>query len=203
MKKEKYSIRAGVVVRNILLAVVAIGLIMSIVCLYLSGTGTLPESVARITNQIPYLTWNDMWGNRWGFSWRATWQMFKEMNIGDKLFGVGPECYPYYAYSRYKDVLDTMFEGLVLSNAHNEWYNAMINYGVIGGISYSYIFIMLIKYFYAKLSNDIICVGGTLRVVSYIGHNFFCYQQVLCTPILFCIVGLVAYMEGTFLREKN
>ena len=31
---------------------------------------------------------------------------------------------------------------------------------------------------------------GLLAVCSYAAHNFFCYQQVCCTPFLFLILGL-------------
>ena len=30
---------------------------------------------------------------------------------------------------------------------------------------------------------------GLLAVCSYAAHNFFCYQQVCCTPFLFLILG--------------
>lgn len=197
-KKEKYSIRAGIIARNVILGIVILVLLLSILCLYLSGTGKLPESIARITNQIPYLTWNDMWGNRRGFSWRVTWQIFKEMKPMDKLFGVGPECYSYYAYSRYKDVLDTMFQGLVLSNAHNEWYNAVINYGVVGGVAYLGIFASALKKF-VRSEVPVCKVGATLCLFAYVGHNFFCYQQVLCTPFIFTLLGFF----GWFTRKAE
>lgn len=177
------------IVRNLLWVVIIGGIVLCIIILYLSGTGRLPENIAGITNKIPYLTWNDEWGNKRGFSWRVTWQMFVEMNPINKVFGVGPESYPYYAYSKYKDVLDTMFKGNVLSNAHNEWYNAMINYGIVGTVSYLGIFIMAIKHFVKNRENNPWLIGILLCVASYVGHNFFCYQQVLCTPFVFIMMG--------------
>lgn len=198
-KKGLYPVKVAVTLRNIVLGLVALGLLFSILCLYLSGTGKLPEGVAKITSRIPYLTWNDMWGNRRGFSWRVTWKMFVEMSPVDKLFGVGPECYPYYAYSRYQDVLDTMFDGLVLSNAHNEWYNAVINYGVVGAVAYLGIFTTAARYFAENRKHCPIVVGIIICVISYMGHNFFCYQQVLCTPFIFCLIGFGEW----FVRNKR
>ena len=189
-KYGKYSVRVGLVIRTVILVCVVSSLVLSITILYLSGTGKLPEGIAKITNQIPYLTWNDLWGNRRGASWRITWQMFTEMSPLKKLFGLGPDGYPHYIYSLYKDELDVLFHGLTLSNAHNEWYNAMINYGVIGGGAYLAIFIGAIVCFAKKASMKSEAVGVVLVLVSYMGHNLFCYQQVLCTPFVFCILGM-------------
>lgn len=198
-----YSIRVAMVVRNIVLGLLVVAVVFSVLCLWLSGTGKLPQSIAGITNQIPYLQWNDMWGNRRGFSWRITWQMFMEMSPLDKIFGVGPECYPFYAYDRYQAVLDTMFDGLVLSNAHNEWYNAVINYGIVGGASYLGIFVVAIRHFAKKVADEPMMVGVVLVLIAYMGHNLFCYQQVLCTPFVFIIIGIAEWTIQQAKRTKR
>ena len=33
-------------------------------------------------------------------------------------------------------------------------------------------------------------LAGMLSILAYAGHNFFCYQQVCCTPFLFIVMGL-------------
>lgn len=198
-RKDKYNRKVMIAVRNVLYVILVVGIILGITCLWMSGTGNMPESVSKITGKIPYLTWDDEWGNRRGFTWRVTWKIFSEMNLKDKLIGVGPECYSQYAYGRYKEQLDETFSGLVLSNAHNEWYNAMINYGILGAVSYLGLFIMAIKRF-AHESQVLILIGITACVAAYVGHNAFCYQQVLCTPFIMCIMG---FGENTIRQYGN
>jgi len=187
--KDKYSIKTAIVGRNVIYSILIVCVVIGILCLYLSGTGKLPENVRNITEKIPYLTWNNNWGNNRGFTWRVTWSIFIRMNWKNKLFGVGSECYPQYAYSRYSEEVSAMFGSNILSNAHNEWYNAMVNYGIIGAVAYLGIFVMAIKR-YGKSSKNNILVGILACVASYIGHNLFCYQQVLCTPFIFVIMGV-------------
>lgn len=190
-KKITYPVNVIKIVRNVLFISV-LGLVIACVgIVFMSTSVKLPEWL----NTVPYLVWNDHWGNNRGFSWRVTWQMFMEMNLTDKLLGVGPECYPHYAYSKYKDVLDAMWGGRILSNAHNEWYNAMINYGIIGAISYLGIFITGIVQCIKNAKKDgmFLLVGAC--VAAYVGHNVFCYQQVLCTPFIFMILGIGCYVQ--------
>lgn len=189
--KVNYSVKVMHIVRNILFAAAGLLVGICVIIIILSAHMELPEFL----RSVPYLVWNDHWGNNRGFSWRVTWQMFTEMDSKNMLIGVGPECYPYYAYAKYKDVLDTMWGGKVLSNAHNEWYNAMINYGMIGAFSYLAIFITGIAQSVkeAKKNAMFILVGAC--VVAYVGHNFFCYQQVLCTPFVLIVLAIGRYLQ--------
>lgn len=188
-QKDRYSVKVAVTLRNIIVGILILGIALSVLCLYLSGTNKLPGNIAVITDQIPYLTWNDAWGNTRGFTWRVTWSIFRRMEWKYKLFGVGPECYPMYTYSRYREEISVMFGSSILSNAHNEWYNAMVNYGLIGAVAYLGVFIMAIRRFVRNCEKPLL-IGILACTASYIGHNFFCYQQVLCTPFIICMIGI-------------
>nr|MCR4892716.1 hypothetical protein [Lachnospiraceae bacterium] len=32
-------------------------------------------------------------------------------------------------------------------------------------------------------------IGPLMCIASYMAHNFFCYQQIICTPMIFIIIG--------------
>lgn len=112
-------------------------------------------------------------------------KMIMEMNPFHKLFGVGPDHFAGYAYSLYEEELNWKWGNNVLTNAHNEWVNMIVDYGFLGAAAYIGFFLSALVRF-VKNSEDspvFLCAAGC--IVSYMGHNLFCYQQVLCTPFVF------------------
>ena len=197
-KKEIYSPKSMKIVRNVLYSIVGILAVLAIACLVLGAKGIIPENMATIINRIPYLAWSDEWGNGRGFTWGFTGGMFADMSAGRKLFGVGPECYPYYGYEYAAADLNAKWGSNVLTNAHNEWFTAIINYGILGGGAYLAIFVSTVAGFAKKAAENPILIGVIACVLSYAGHNIFCYQTVLCTPFIFMIMGI-----GEWYRRKS
>ena len=196
--KGKYPEKAALLVRDtlfILLAIVVYGVVMILI---MSAKGILPEGIRTFTSKIPYLTWSEQWGNGRGGTWAFSFQMFKDMDLWHKLFGVGPDGYAPYAYTLYQSRLAEMWGERTLTNAHNEWMNAVINYGVYGAAAYIGIFITAIVNFAKEQVKQPVMTGLIACVVSYMCHNFFCYQQVCCTPFVFLIIGV-----GMYLVRKN
>lgn len=189
-KKEIYSVKVLKRIRNVIFACGALCVLAGVLCLVMDAKGILPERIKNFTSQIPYLTWSDIWGNGRGFTWRFSGSMFGDMSLKNKIFGVGPECYPYYGYEYSAADLNAQWGNSVLTNAHNEWFTALINYGILGGIAYLGAFIVAIVRFAKKAADTPIAVGLIACILSYIGHNFFCYQTVLCTPFIFLIIGI-------------
>lgn len=192
--KQKYAPKAALIVRRVLFALLAFVILAAAGHVILSAKGRLPESITQYTSRIPYLIWGDGWGNGRGKTWSFSIQMYKDMDIFHKLFGVGPDGYAPYAYSLYQDRLAQMWGDRTLTNAHNEWMNALINYGLIGTAAYVGIFFTSIKNFAKKQENMPVMAGFIACIVSYMSHNFFCYQQICCTPFLFLIIGAGMYL---------
>ena len=189
-KTRAYPVKVMKTIRNILYCMCGAFFIVAIVLLVQSTQ--IGETASWAS--IPYLVWNDHWGNGRGFTWKVTWTMFSEMNLLDKLFGVGSECYPYYAYEFYKELVESQWGSNVLTNAHNEWFNAVINYGVIGGGAYLAIFISGIVSCAGKAKKKPELIMVMACVVAYMCHNLFCYQQVLCTPFVMILLGIGQYI---------
>ena len=68
--------------------------------------------------------------------------------------------------------------------------NAFPNQGLLGGIAYIAIFISAIKRFGSKAKETPELVAIVLCVTTYMAHNFYCYQQIIVTPMIFILMGM-------------
>lgn len=197
-KKQIYFGRAAKIIRICSFSALGIVVLAAVIVLILSAKGTLPEWLSAFTGRFSYITWSDNWGNGRGRTWAFSVQMFKDMDLGHKLFGVGPDGYAPYAYTLYQDRLAEMWGERTLTNAHNEWMNSLINYGIAGTAAYIGIFVTSIRSFAKAKESKPVLIGFIACIVSYMCHNFFCYQQVCCTPFLFLLIGI-----GEYIRRKS
>lgn len=174
--------------RLVLVVILASGTV-----LVLEAKGLLPDALQGITEKIPYLHWDKEWGNGRGRIWSLTAQMFKEASLPQKLFGVGPDCYYSYLQDRYLEELHLYWGEKILTNAHNEWFTMLINTGIFGALSYFGIFATMTFRCLHSRRQDALLLGVAGALVSYMAYNFFCYQQVLCTPFIFLLIGMGEY----------
>lgn len=192
--KEKYPVNVMKTVRKIVLCLVAACIACAVAIIVLGAKGYLPQPLADKISDISYFIWNDNWGNGRGRTWAFTVRMFSEEGIRNKLFGVGPDCYFQYANSHYANELRMMWGDNALTNAHNEWLNILINAGVFGAVSYIGIFLSSIRRFMKEREKEAVLVGIAACIVSYMAYDFFCYQEVLCTPYVFIWIGMGEYI---------
>ncbi|MBQ9567368.1 MAG: hypothetical protein IJR31_04745, partial [Lachnospiraceae bacterium] len=101
-----------------------------------------------------------------------------------------PDGFYNQVYRFYSDTLTAKWgENTVLTCAHNEWLNSLITVGILGFITYAGIFVTAMARF-AKCADDTPeTIAPVLCIIGYMFHNFFCYQQIICTPIIFIIIG--------------
>ena len=173
------------VVLAVLLCVVAAGGIA------LNTTGLL-ERWLGISSGSQYLLFNDKWGSDRGFNWKTAVRIFSGLPFLNKIIGVGPDCFMAYSYSvpEYAQLLNDYWKPDVLTNAHNEFLNLLICVGAGGLLSFLFLLGAGAGRFYRAGKEHPEVLMGLLTVCSYAAHNFFCYQQVCCTPFLFLILGL-------------
>lgn len=170
-----------------------------ILVIYLQTCGLLPEAVAERLADISYFNWNDGWGNGRGRIWRFSVKMFSEENIKHKLFGIGPDCFSSYVSACYSEEAALLWGRKKLTNAHNEWLNILINGGILGVTAYLGIFLTAFYRMFRRHRQEVLLAAVCGACVSYMCYNFFCYQQVLCTPFIFMLMGMGEYM----LREQD
>ena len=178
---------AGIVVAGVVLVII------------LQSRGSLPQGISDRLADISYFNWNNDWGNKRGRIWSFSLRMFAEMDIRRQLFGVGPDCFNSYLITYYGEEAVLFWGEIQLTNAHNEWLTGLINVGIIGTLAYVGIYVTAIRRFFRAHRGNSVLAGITAAIVSYICYNFFCYQQVLCTPFVFLLIGIGEYI----LREAD
>ena len=130
------------------------------------------------------------WGSDRGLSWIGAVGTFMKTEFVRKLFGAGPDGFYHEVYRFYAEPLNARWgENTILTCAHNEWLNALINVGIIGAAAYIGIFVGGMIRFIKKSASLPETLVPAMCIAAYMMHNFFCYQQIICTPIVFIIIG--------------
>ena len=91
----------------------------------------------------------------------------------------------------------------MLTNAHNEYLNLLICIGLAGMLAFVAMLIAAAVRFSRKGAQYPLALMGMLTVCVYAAHNFFCYQQVCCTPFLFLILALAERIVRDGVQEKT
>lgn len=178
------------ILRRIYFGLLVAGLGLALLYIVLNSNGLLPESMSS-TNW--YLLFNDAWGSNRGGTWRVAVDSFIHTLTDDParfFFGAGPDGFFNIVYTYHADFLTNQWgEGTILTCAHNEFMNEFLNAGLLGGIAYIGIFISAVVHFAKRSKTTPEVIAPIMCIVAYMAHNFFCYQQIICTPVIFIIIG--------------
>lgn len=175
--------------RTVVFWMVGTGAILTLVLIWMTTTGRLPESL-RGLEQVNYLNFNSDWGNGRGFSWQISWRIYWEYPWLQKLIGCGPDSFAAWAYEYYRPELVARWGDNVLTNAHNEWLTSLLFFGLTGLLAYAGIFISQFAESVKKVAQKPEMIAVAMCIAAYCAHNLFCYQQIICTPIMFMILGV-------------
>lgn len=198
VKYDKIPIQGGKkqvnLFRGIYLGMIGAGAVLLAMLFWLHGKGYFAGSPTE--NYFRFTVW---WGNSRGFIWRTGAAVFGDFGFFRKLFGCGPDCFTPYAYQLMGDAINEFWHNQIVPNVHNEWFNGVINYGIVGGIAYLGIFLNAAREFLKgshktaegkKSETPAELFGIGLAAAAYVAHNVLCYQQIIATPILFILLGL-------------
>ena len=180
-------------------AVLAGLIIMAVAVIYLQSQGMLPEAVSGAAAEISYLNWNSEWGNGRGRIWKFACKVISEESLRHRIFGVGPDCFNSYVTAHHGEEVTLLWGEKLLTNAHNEWLNMLINGGLFGAAAYLGIFVSAVCRFLRDRNKNYMLTGISAAAAAYMCYNFFCYQQVLCTPFIFILMGIGEYI----VRERQ
>lgn len=175
--------------RNTVVILVLISIPAMLGLIFVTTSGSLPESLAFL-KKSNYLNFDNHWGNGRGFTWKYSAQMFREFNWHQRLFGCGPDSFVSYTYPRHAELMNSFWGNSTLSNAHNEWLNIILTLGIFGGLSYVGLFLSGIVVFIKNRKDCPLLLGIACCLLSYMGHNLFCYQQAVGTSLIFILLGL-------------
>lgn len=174
---------------------VVVGLVIAVVLvIYMQSRGVLPAAISKKAASVSYLNWNDDWGNGRGRIWKFACRIISGESLRHRIFGIGPDCFNSYVTAYHGEEAALLWGQKQLTNAHNEWLNMLINGGILGVISYMGIYVTAIGRFLRGRKENFMLMGIAAACVSYMCYNFFCYQQVLCTPFVFILMGIGEYI---------
>lgn len=186
-KRQKIDIARIKALRVILPGFLLTGAALVVIYIYLNTKGILPEHYRSNNN---YLLFNEYWGNNRGLSWMAAVKSFMNGNLLRKITGCGPDGFSLYVKSFFGEELARKWgQSVALTCAHNEWLNVLVNLGITGAVAYIGIFISAVARFWKRTKKHPELIAIVTAILCYMGHNFFCYQQIVCTPIVFILIG--------------
>lgn len=181
--------------RTALFAILGGGLLLVLIIMWMVSTGRI-SGESGILGSTGYLNFDGKsWGSGRGQTWSYCIRIFSEYPPLMKLFGCGPDSLTFYSESYHAAEIQAMWNGLKLTNAHNEWLTALINYGLIGAAAYLSVFVLAVIRMLQNRKESPVLLAAAAAVLSYAGHNFFCYQQAVCTPLIFIVIGAAEYLS--------
>lgn len=161
-----------------------------------------PGALGRLSDSS-VLTFNMAWGTYRGATWRAGWKCFATQDVLHKLVGVGPDCMWSFLSSgslpEISAILNEIFAGQHLTNAHNEWLTVLIDVGIIGLIGYAGMMICGIRELLKKgqISAEARACGFCL--LAYTVNGIFSFQQSMSIGTVFVMFG----MGKAFLNKES
>lgn len=176
----------------VLTAVIAVG-----VYLFLLALNSNIKDGIRFMGEVSALRFDQQWGSARGATWSAGVQVYWNIPGLKKLIGVGPDCFASFLYTipDLAKAMNKQFDGARLTNAHNEWLNALVNTGIFGLLSYGGIFTSAVVRFVsygekaARGKGKYLCIFG-FSAFAYTVHNVVSFQQILSTPFVFLMLGM-------------
>lgn len=179
--------------RLVFYAVVILAILSLPLMVWMTSTGR-KAAEAGVLQDSGYLVFDWNWGNGRGRTWSYCVRVFLEYSPLMKLFGCGPDALAFYTAAHHAEEVQAMWGGLVLTNAHNEWLTALVDYGIIGAAAYITVFAMSCFQSVRHWRQRPVLLAAGAVILAYMGHNFFCYQQVVCTPFIFIVMGTAEYL---------
>lgn len=202
-RNSPYPLACMLRVRRAVLSAVVLAVALLAGLIVLQSRGILTGALGERLNAVSYFNWGSEWGNGRGRIWDFSIRVFMEESIGHKLFGVGPDCFSSYTAAVHGEEAELLWGRKILTNAHNEWLNTLINTGIFGAAAYIGIFVSSVREFLKARRQDFLLVGVAASAASYMAYNFFCYQQVCCTPFVFMMLGVGAYLLRQSMENKE
>lgn len=188
-KKPEFEISRFLWLRKLMVVAAAAVLLGVVLAIVFTTKKMLPDALAGFYN-VGFFNFNDDWGNCRGFNWRMSLKAISNASFKDMMIGVGPDCFA-MSMDKYcaQEVAD-FWQGMKLACAHNEFLNMLVTQGVLGAAAYIGIFVSFIVRCTKSGKEIWTVVPFSAAALAYMGHNFFCYQQCICTPTVFLLMGI-------------
>ncbi len=169
--KESDELPKGIFCGLIVLVCLAVLGFMGLMIYY-----TFIDTATPLTGTMKFFRFNMYWGTHRGYFWINSIEVYKGMNLWQKLFGAGPETF-YFMFKPYFSEMSKLFNEGSCNAAHNVYINYLVTQGALGLAAY------------------LLFVGSTIvRSIKNSGHN----------PLaLICAFVIVAYAVQDVVNIAN
>lgn len=188
--KKKASVKWVNARKYITIAVVGIAVAGIIIFEYLSTFGRGID----LGNFENVLRFSDEWGTGRGIVWKKTVETYIKAPFINKLFGFGADSTRYVFETYYGEGVVVDLTGLYFDNAHNEYLQYLLTFGIVGAGLYITFLVMLlrklIKCFVRDDNSDVLAVA--MAVMVYMIQAVINLNQTISTPFFFllCAIGM-------------
>lgn len=138
------------------------------------------------------------WGSNRGATWMAGLRIFENQDLFRKIYGVGPDAMS--AYIKVCDdpwlqnLLTECFGTALLTNAHNEWLNVLVNVGILGCVGYVGMICCGIRELTGSKTDvsktNLISAACGFGMLTYTINNMFSFQQTVNLVTMFVLFGI-------------
>ena len=87
--------------------------------------------------------------------------------------------------------MQQFWAGEIVVCCHNEWLNMLVTEGILGLAAYVAVFVTALIGASKRAVEDKRYVPYMCAILAYMGHNLFCYQQCICTPVVFIAIAMI------------
>lgn len=187
--KVKYPEWVGKKLPRILgiFAASCVGLLVVLIAVNTVTGGKLP-----VVGKSAWFNFGPLWASKRGATWTSGWLTFKDLPIGKKLIGVGPDMF-YYGLCDNETAFEyakEAFGDARLTNAHNELLNHLVNVGILGASAFVFMCVNALKLFFKEAKENPFVIGFALSLVAYLGNNIFSFEQITSVPFMYLVLAM-------------
>ncbi len=128
----------------------------------------------------------DAFGSYRGLIWKICGQIYRDLPLQQKLFGIGPDCvYRYLTdHPDYRSILLERF-GMDIMNAHSVLLNRLLTTGLAGTVLFLILIVAALRIFNRQRR----FLPYILMLLSYLIVGTVLFEQILCLPYLLLLLG--------------
>ncbi len=178
----------------------AAGAVCMLILMGLSITGIFPRADSEWQERLSELIWRRDNGRR--TIWTLCADAFGAYPLFRKLFGCGPDLLGCHLETYHGALVQAVWGEAILRNAHNEWLNSVMNYGILGGGAYLFLFAAASIRCIKNRKRQPVLLAAAAAIPAYMGHDFFCFQQTVCAPLIFIVIGMAESLMRKNLHRK-
>lgn len=179
-------------------AVFAAGVVIFMI--YVNVAWTKHEAKEQLGALYSYLYFSNAWGTKRLRIWRAALEIYERMPIIKKLIGVGPAGF-YFASQTYlsAEELAVFTKQGQLIDAHNEYLQYLVTYGIAGAILFIGFLFTTVRYLFKVGKEKPYVLAFAMSGVGFLVQAVVNNAHIYIDPLAFVLLA----MGMSFVNEKK